>query len=143
MNSIRLPYYALSVEAYKGFISVKNALEKSTLGIAIIELVYMRVSQINGCPYCLNMHAKSLRAHNETNERIDALPGWRISKSYSEKERAALNWVELVTNISTSDANDESFIQLKEHFTDIEIADLTMAISLMNAFNRIAISMRQ
>jgi AhpD family alkylhydroperoxidase len=135
MSSIRLPYYTLSADAYKGFMSVKNALEKSTLGIPLIELRYMRISQINGCPYCLNMHAKSLRSHNETNERIDALPGWRVSKLYSEKERAALNWTELVTNISITDANDESFTQLKEHFTDSEIVDLTMAISLMNAFN--------
>ena len=143
MKNLRLKYFDLSPELMSGFRAVKVALEKSVVEQKLIELVYLRVSQINGCAYCLNLHTNSLLKAGETQRRISEVAGWRVSDQYSEKERAALNWAEQLTNISTSHADDESYEALKKVFSDKEISDLTFAISLMNGMNRLAISMRQ
>ena len=143
MKNLRLKYFDLSPELMSGFRAVKVALEKSVVGQNLIELIYLRVSQINGCAYCLNLHTNSLLKDGETQRRIAEVAGWRVSDQYSEKERAALNWAEQLTNISTSHADDESYEALKKVFSDKEISDLTFAISLMNGMNRLAISMRQ
>ena len=143
MKNLRLKYFELSPELMSGFRAVKVALEKSVVGQNLIELVYLRVSQINGCAYCLNLHTNSLLKAGETQRRIAEVAGWRVSDQFSEKEKAALNWAEQLTNISTSHADDESYEALKKVFNDKEISDLTFAISLMNGMNRLAISMRQ
>ena len=143
MKNLRLKYFDLSPELMSGFRAVKVALEKSVVGQNLIELVYLRVSQINGCAYCLNLHTNSLLKDGETQRRIAEVAGWRVSDQFSEKEKAALNWAEQLTNISTSHADDESYEALKKVFSDKEISDLTFAISLMNGMNRLAISMRQ
>ena len=143
MKNLRLKYFELSPELMSGFRAVKVGLENSAVGQKLIELVYLRVSQINGCAYCLNLHTNSLLKDGETQRRIAEVAGWRVSDQYSEKERAALNWAEQLTNISTSHADDESYEALKKVFSDKEISDLTFAISLMNGMNRLAISMRQ
>ncbi len=143
MKNLRLKYFDLSPELMSGFRAVKVALEKSVVEQTLIELVYLRVSQINGCAYCLNLHTNSLLKDGETQRRIAEVAGWRVSDQYSEKEQAALNWAEQLTNISTSHADDESYEALKKVFSDKEISDLTFAISLMNGMNRLAISMRQ
>ena len=143
MKNLRLKYFDLSPELMSGFRAVKVALEKSVVEQKLIELVYLRVSQINGCAYCLNLHTNSLLKAGETQRRIAEVAGWRVSDQFSEKEQAALNWAEQLTNISTSHADDESYEALKKVFSDKEISDLTFAISLMNGMNRLAISMRQ
>ena len=143
MKNLRLKYFDLSPELMSGFRAVKVALEKSVVEQNLIELIYLRVSQINGCAYCLNLHTNSLLKAGETQRRIAEVAGWRVSDQYSEKERAALSWAEQLTNISTSHADDESYEALKKVFSDKEISDLTFAISLMNGMNRLAISMRQ
>lgn len=143
MKNLRLKYFDLSPELMSGFRAVKIALEKSVVGQNLIELVYLRVSQINGCAYCLNLHTSSLLKAGETQRRISEVAGWRVSDQFSKKEQAALNWAEQLTMISTSHADDEAFELLKEVFNDTEISDLTFAISLMNGMNRLAISMRQ
>ncbi len=143
MKNLRLKYFDLSPELMSGFRAVKVALEKSVVEQKLIELVYLRVSQINGCAYCLNLHTNSLLKGGETQRRIAEVAGWRVSDQFSEKEQAALNWAEQLTNISTSHADDEAFEALKKIFNDKEISDLTFAISLMNGMNRLAISMRQ
>ena len=143
MKNLRLKYFELSPELMSGFRAVKVGLENSAVGQKLIELVYLRVSQINGCAYCLNLHTNSLLKDGETQRRIAEVAGWRVSDQFSEKEKAALNWAEQLTNISTSHADDESYEALKKVFSDKEISDLTFAISLMNGMNRLAISMRQ
>ena len=143
MKNLRLKYFDLSPELMSGFRAVKVGLENSVVGQKLIELVYLRVSQINGCAYCLNLHTNSLLKDGETQRRIAEVAGWRVSDQFSEKEQAALNWAEQLTNISTSHADDESYEALKKVFSDKEISDLTFAISLMNGMNRLAISMRQ
>ena len=143
MTTVRQPYYALSPAAYEGFIKTKKALEKSALGEALIELIYLRVSQINGCAFCLEMHSKALRGRDVDQARLDALAGWRVSHRFSERERAALAWAEDLTDIARSRAEDAVYLPLLDHFSPEEVSDLTFAISLMNAFNRLAIGMRQ
>lgn len=143
MSTLRLAYPTLSPDAYKGLIDCKNALNKSGLGKELVELVYLRVSQINGCAFCLDMHANSLRSSGVSNKKIDTLAGWQVSHYFDPKERAALAWTEAVVNIATSGTSDELFETLKTHFTDVQISDLTIAIGLMSAFNRIAIALRQ
>ena len=142
-NQLRLPYYQLSPEAMEGFLSVKKALDKSTLPKKLFELVFLRISQINGCSYCLHMHSKALREGGETNDRVDTLAGWRLSPYFTDPERAALAWAESVTLIAATQAPDDAFLPLKPHFTDAQISDLTFAIALMNGFNRLAVSMKQ
>ncbi|AGB84095.1 alkylhydroperoxidase AhpD family core domain protein [Serratia sp. FGI94] len=139
----RLPYNTLSPDAYQGLIATKNALEKGPLGKALIELVWLRMSQINGCAFCLEMHAKALRAGGMAEAKLDGLAGWRVSERFSDRERAALAWTESLTHVDTTHAPDEDFEPLRAHFSEVEISDLTFAIALMSAFNRLAIGMRQ
>ncbi|TBU76727.1 alkylhydroperoxidase [Pseudomonas daroniae] len=143
MSTLRLPYSQLSPEAYKGLLTTKNALVASSLGLPLIELVYLRISQINGCAFCLEMHAKALRQGGIVEAKLDSLAGWRISAQFSDAERAALAWAESLTDVAQTHAPDEVFEPLKAHFDEAQISDLTFAISLMNAFNRLAIGMRQ
>ncbi|MCH4197911.1 MAG: carboxymuconolactone decarboxylase family protein [Serratia liquefaciens] len=139
----RLKYSELSPAPYKGMVAALMALEKGALDKATIELMFMRVSQINGCAYCLDMHGKALRESGVDNAKLDQLAGWRVSHAFSDRERAALEWADSVTLIAATGAPDSAFEALQTHFSDAEIADLTFAISIMNAFNRLAISMRQ
>lgn len=142
-SSPRLAYHELSPEALAALRSLKAQLSKSPLGRPMVELIYQRVSQINGCTYCLDMHGKALRACGETNLRLETLAHWRSSSLFNERERAALGWAESVTDIAVTRAPDDVYEPLKHHFTDVEISDLTFAIALINALNRLAISMRQ
>ena len=139
----RLPYHTLSPEAYRRLGATKAALEKSPLGKPLIELVWLRMSQINGCAFCLEMHAKALRAGGMPQIKLDSLAGWRVSEQFDARERAALAWTESLTHIDQTHAPDEDFEPLKAHFSDVEISDLSFAIALMSAFNRLAIGMRQ
>ena len=143
MSTLRLPYQTLSPEAYQGLGATKRALQKSSLGKQLIELVYLRTSQVNGCAYCLEMHAASLRADGVPPAKLDSLAGWRVSSQFSERERAALGWTESLVDVAHTHAPDSDFEPLKSHFSDTEIADLCFAIALMSAFNRLAVGMRQ
>lgn len=143
MSTLRLPYQTLSPEAYQGLSLTKKALDKSSLGKSFIELIYLRVSQINGCAFCLEMHAAALRRSGVADAKLDSLAGWRLSAHFSERERVALAWTESLVDVAGSHAADNYFEPLREHFSDAEIADLSFAISLMSAFNRLAIGMRQ
>lgn len=143
MSSLRLPYQTLSSEAYQGLGATKKALSKSTLGKPLIELVNLRISQINGCAYCLEMHSALLRAGGMPEAKVDSLAGWRVSSHFSERERVALAWTESLVDVANTHAPDDAFEPLKAHFTDAEISDLCFAIALMSAFNRLAIGLRQ
>ncbi|GAB2907061.1 carboxymuconolactone decarboxylase family protein [Paralcaligenes ginsengisoli] len=143
MSSLRLPYQTLSPEAYQGLGAVKKALAKSTLGKPLIELVNLRISQINGCAYCLEMHSALLRSGGMPEAKLDSVAGWRVSSHFSERERAALAWAESLADVANTHAPDDAFEPLKAHFSDAEISDLCFAIALMSAFNRLAIGLRQ
>ncbi|WP_075183470.1 carboxymuconolactone decarboxylase family protein [Pantoea sp. 1.19] len=139
----RLPYADLSPDAYQGLLLADNALHNSPLGTTLVALLYLRVSQINGCAYCLERHARTLRADGVSQHKLDALAGWRVSPRFSARERAALQWAESLVHIAYTHAPDGDFATLQRHFSDREISDITLAVALMSAFNRLAIGMRQ
>lgn len=142
MTTLRQPYYELSPEVYNALVQAKKALENSALNTTLMELIYLRISQINGCAFCLEMHSKALRKSGVEQTKLDALAGWRVSHHFSEQECAALAWAESVTDIAATHAEDTVYLPLLEHFSAREISDLTFAIGLMNCFNRLAVSMR-
>jgi AhpD family alkylhydroperoxidase len=143
MSTLRLPYAELSAPALQHLRAIKKLLEDSPLGRHLVELVYLRVSQLNGCAFCLDLHSRALRSGGESAARLDTLAGWRLSSHFSEREKAALAWAEALTWIADSHADDAVFQPLNGHFSAQEICDLTMAIASMNALNRLAIAMRQ
>lgn len=109
----------------------------------LIELALMRVSQINGCAYCLDMHSKDARAAGETEQRLHLLPAWRETTLYSERERIALAWAEELTDLASHDAvSDALYAHAHDHFTEAELVDLTMLVVAMNGFNRINVAAR-
>lgn len=143
MSTLRLPYADLSAPALQHLRAIKKQLEDSPLGRNLVELVYLRVSQLNGCAFCLDLHSRALRSGGETAARLDTLAGWRLSPQFSAREKAALAWAEALTWIADSQADDTVYQPLTGHFSAQEICDLTMAIASMNALNRLAIAMRQ
>jgi len=138
----RLPYLELAPAAARGFHATGEALKASPLGKMLVHLVFLRVSQINGCAYCVDLHWRDLIAQDADPRRLNSLCTWRENGLYSARECAALHWAEVVTNIGLTHAPDADFEALKAHFSDAEIADLSFAIALMNAWNRMAISFR-
>jgi AhpD family alkylhydroperoxidase len=106
---------------------------------SLIELVLLRVSQLNGCAYCLDMHSKDARAAGETEQRLYLLQAWREAPFYSEREQAALAWCEAVTRLGSLGVSDEVYAQAIAQFSEEELINLNMAVILMNGWNRIAI----
>ncbi|MCK9815404.1 carboxymuconolactone decarboxylase family protein [Pseudomonas sp. MAFF 302046] len=142
MSQLRLPFPSLSPAAYQGLLACNTALALSPLGLPLLELVYLRISQINGCAFCLGKHSATLRECDVAQEKLDCLAGWRISELFNDRERAALAWAETLTHVSEKGAPDELYEPLRAHFSDAEISDLTLAAALMNAFNRLAVGMK-
>ncbi len=140
--TLRMEYWSVAPRTTEALLSVNKSLDGSVLGAVLINLIYLRVSQINGCAYCVNLHARDLRKAGETNSRIDALAGWYDSPLFSDREKAPLAWVEAVTRIEGTRAPDAAWSELREHFADKELADITYAAALMNAWNRVAIAFR-
>lgn len=114
----------------------------SGLEPALLELVKTRASQINGCAFCLDMHVKDARANGETEQRLYMLPAWREVDIYTDRERAALAWTEAVTLIADERVPDEVFAEVRPHFTDDELAYLTLGVIAINSFNRFNVAFR-
>lgn len=129
--------------AIKALFGLGGYLMKSArLDKNLVELVNMRVSQINGCAYCLDMHSKDLRAAGETEQRLYLLSAWRESPFYTDKERAALAWAEAVTLVAESQVPDEVYEQAREQFSEEELIDLTLAVAAINSWNRMNVAFR-
>jgi AhpD family alkylhydroperoxidase len=133
---------AVSKDALHALYALEQAIRKSGLETKLLELVRMRASQINGCAYCLDMHSKDARAEGETEQRLYGLNAWREAPYYSDRERAALEWTEAVTLISRDQVPDEVYERTRQHFSEAELANLTLAVASINSWNRIAISFR-
>jgi AhpD family alkylhydroperoxidase len=118
------------------YLNTGSGLEASLLG-----LVRLRASLMNGCEYCVHVHTAELRKLNETAERSDGLGEWRNSDDYTQRERAALAWTEVVTDIQDGHAPDAVYEEVRAHFSDVETVNLTLVITTINAWNRIAISL--
>jgi AhpD family alkylhydroperoxidase len=122
--------------------AVDTYLESCGLDERLLHLVRLRASQINGCAYCVDMHWKDLRVLGEGEQRLYSLDVWRESPYYTDRERAALEWTEAVTLVTAGHVSDALYDEVRPHFTDRELADLTLAISQINAWNRLSISAR-
>lgn len=133
----RVNYQEKGQGALKTLFHTGAYLKKSSIEEKLQELVFFRVSQINGCAYCLDMHAKDARAHGENEQRLYAMSAWRETPFFTDRERAALAWAEAVT---ACDVPDETYTRVKEQFTDEELVDLTLAVSTINTWNRFNIA---
>ncbi len=139
----RLDFYKASPEASKAMIAFSAAAEKLGIEHSLLELVKLRASQINGCAFCIDMHSADARKAGETERRLYAVTAWRETPFFTPRERAALAWTEAVTQISTHGAPDDVYAALDAQFTQKEQMDLTLAISMINCWNRLAISFRK
>ena len=137
----RLEWAKASPDAYAAMLGLEKALAKAGLERPLIELVYLRTSQINGCAYCVNMPANDARKAGETEARLQTLSVWEETRFFTERERAALAWVESLTRLPEKHAPQHQFDALREHFSDAEIANLTLAIATINAWNRFGVGM--
>jgi AhpD family alkylhydroperoxidase len=141
---MRLDYTKASPGGMKAFGSVYGYVMQSGLDDVLVELVYLRVSQINGCAYCLDMHTRDLIKHGVTPAKLALVQAWHEAGTlFSEREKAALAWAESVTRVADTHVPDDEFERAAAVFSEKELADLTVAIGLMNAFNRLAISFRR
>jgi AhpD family alkylhydroperoxidase len=142
MSQPRLNWTSIAPQTYKAMAGVNTTISGSTLGAKLMELVQARVSQINGCAFCLDMHARALRKQGESWQRLNSLSTWRETTLYSARERAALNWAETMTRLADQHRDrDTDFAALQAEFNDQEIVELCWAIAAINAWNRMAIGM--
>jgi AhpD family alkylhydroperoxidase len=141
--SERLDYAQAAPRGVKALGGVHAYVSQSGLSPVLLTLVYLRVSLINGCAYCIDMHSRELRELGVSTEKIALVPVWgEAGELFDARERAALAWAESVTRISATGAPDSAYAQVAQHFEDKELVDLTIAIGMMNAYNRLAISFR-
>jgi len=134
--------HALAPEAVEAMVALERSLVHSGLDHSLLELVRFRVSQINGCAFCLHMHSSDLRRHGETELRLYMLTAWRESTLYTDRERAALGWAEALTHLPATQAPDADYDRLAAAFTPAEQVWLTMAIGAINTWNRVQVGFR-
>jgi len=138
----RFNYGTSAPGVYDAMDALDQYLSSCGLDESLLHLVRLRASQINGCAYCLDMHWKDLRAIGEEEQRLYSLDAWHECPYYTDRERAALAWTEAVTLIRDGHASDEVYDQVRPHFSEKELADLTLAVAAINAWNRLSISAR-
>lgn len=140
--SARINAFEKGPGAFKALFGVNAYLNKSSLEKNLIELIDYRVSQINGCAYCLDMHSKDLRHGGETEQRIYLLSAWRETDIYTPREKAALLWAEAVTELKDREVPDEVYETVRKEFSEEELVDLTLAVAMINTWNRFNIAFR-
>ncbi len=136
----RMNFYEKGFKAMKPLFNLGAYLAKSPVEQSLFELVAFRVSQINGCAYCLDMHSKDLRAHGETEQRLYMLDAWRETNLYTVRERAALAWAEAVTKLENKSVPDDVYEEAISVFSEEELIDLTMGVIAINSYNRINVA---
>jgi len=141
MNQARLSHFRVAPEAMNAMLNVSNTLAASSLEKPLRHLVDVRVSQINGCAFCLDMHAREFLSVDPDLQRLNSVATWREAAFYSERERAALQWAEGLTGLSQSHPAQEHFDALRALFSDKEIVELTVAVAQINAWNRVSVGM--
>jgi len=139
----RASYQKAAPEVFQGMLALAAVVQKTGLAPGLVDLVNLRVSQINGCAYCLDMHSKDLRARGETEQRIYMLSAWReMPDLYNARERAALAWAEAVTRLTDQEVPDEVYEQAAQEFSEKELAQLTLAVLAINGWNRLNVAFR-
>ncbi|MCC6610674.1 MAG: carboxymuconolactone decarboxylase family protein [Burkholderiales bacterium] len=136
----RLDYKLASPNAFKAMLHTEHQVHQSGLEPLLLELVKTRASQINGCAWCLDMHTKDARALGETEQRLYLVSAWREAPFYTERERAALAWTEAITQIAAQGVPDALYAEVRRHFDEKGIVDLTLAIIAINGWNRMNVA---
>ena len=137
----RVNTYEIAPDVTQQGARLQQAIEATGLDRTLIALIKIRVSQINGCAYCLHLHTRDALAHGETQERIFLLSGWRESRLFTTRERAVLAYCEALTHVAERGAPDELFTELERHFSKLELVGLCNAIAMINYWNRVAIGL--
>lgn len=138
----RLNAFQVGQKAMTPMYGIGAYLNNASIEKELLHLIDFRVSQINGCAYCLDMHSKDLLAGGDTPQRLFVLDAWREAPFFSDRERAALQWAEAVTKIKDGNVSDESYQIARTQFSEEELIDLTLAITTINSYNRINIAFR-
>ncbi len=141
-NNAKINSGKTNTEANRAMLSVEKYLAQCSIDKPLRELIKLRVSQINGCAYCIDMHWKDARAANETEQRLYGLPAWRESPYYSERERVGLRLAEALTRVADQVVSEDVYESSREHFSPQELADLAWIISSINAWNRVNIALQ-
>jgi len=139
----RIDFYPASPDALKAMMALEGAVSKLPLEKSLIELVKLRASQINGCAFCIDMHTTDALKGGETTRRLFAVTAWREAPFFSDRERAALAWTESLTELSQTHAPDDVYEYVAAQFSPKEMVDLTVAISTINSWNRLAVGFRK
>jgi AhpD family alkylhydroperoxidase len=138
----RLDYAKIAPDALRAVLALERFVQESGLPKSLIHLIKLRASQINGCAYCVDMHVKGARKDGHSEQWIALISAWQESPLYTPEERAVLGWTESLTNLAQTRAPDADYAPLRTHFTDEQIVKLTVAISTINVWNRIAVGLR-
>jgi AhpD family alkylhydroperoxidase len=138
----RIDYRKFAQQPMKSLLDLEQYLAGCGLEHKLLHLIKMRASQINGCAYCLDMHSLDARAVGETEQRLYTLDAWAETPFFTDRERAALAWTEAVTLVSQTHVPDDVYEEAKKHFSEQELVDLTLALGMINLWNRLAISTR-
>jgi len=140
---MRLNYTQVAPGAIRAALALDRYIkEESTLEPELLELLKLRASQVNGCAYCIDMHTKDARKMGMSEQRLYLVSAWHEAPFYSDRERAALAWTDALTMISTDPVSDELYDEIRQHFSEREVVDLTIAVNAINNWNRLAISFR-
>lgn len=138
----RLNVFEKGFAAMNTLFGIGKYLKKSSIEQPLINLICFRVSQINGCAYCLDMHSKDLRKNGESEQRLYMLSAWSEAPIYTNRERAALAWAEAVTKLTNNNVDDKIYEQARKEFNEQELIDLTLAVTTINTYNRINVAFR-
>jgi AhpD family alkylhydroperoxidase len=138
----RFDFTVVAAEGYKAMLGIHSYVQKSGIDLGLLELVKIRVSQINGCAFCLAMHIPLARKNGVTDDQLNLLVAWREAPVFSDRERAALAWAESMTCLASGDVPDPIYEQASAQFSIKEIADLSLAVAEINAWNRLMICSR-
>lgn len=143
MNHSHIDYTVHAPEAFQHLLKLSGQLHKGPLGPQLIELVSLRVSQINGCVFCLDMHASALRKAGVDQRKLDTLAAWEESPLFDARERAALGWAEALNGIGTAHVPDTALEALRPHFNEREISELSFTVAMINAWNIMNVGLRK
>ncbi|MGC5702128.1 carboxymuconolactone decarboxylase family protein [Pseudomonas sp. NFXW11] len=139
----RIDFYTASPDALKAMLALETAVSRLPLEKSLVELVKLRASQVNGCAFCVDMHSRDALKHGESERRLFAVSVWRESPFFTPRERAALAWTEALTRLSETQAPDADYELLTSQFSPSECVDLSVAISTINSWNRLAVGFRK
>jgi AhpD family alkylhydroperoxidase len=141
-HNARIAFHKLAPANLQAMINLSASVKKSSLGARLVELVNLRISQINGCGLCVDMHWRDLLGQGAEPRHLNAVAAWREAPFFSEREKAALRWAEIVNGQPHSDASDEEFARVREHFSEVEVVELGYAVAAIKGWNMLNLSLR-